>query len=103
MRILIPWCFSYDKVNYSRYLTPYFAHMTNLGDKNPEVQKAFKEGSSSVQLANNRFCAIEKVAFCCQDTRSFQVSRSNSKTALRMCESIFAYIMALHTLTVLKS
>ena len=47
IRMMIPWCFAYDKVNYSRYLTPYFAHaqMTNLGDKNPEVQKAFKEGS----------------------------------------------------------
>lgn len=27
--------------------------MTNLGDKNPEVQKAFKEGSFSVQLASS--------------------------------------------------
>ena len=45
IRMMIPWCFAYDKVNYSRYLTPYFAQMTNLGDKNPEVQKAFKEGS----------------------------------------------------------
>lgn len=53
MRMMIPWCFSYDKANYSRYLTPYFAQMTNLGDKNPEVQKAFEEGSSSVQLANS--------------------------------------------------
>lgn len=51
MRMIIPWCFSYDKVNYSQYLTPYFVHMTNLSHKNPEVQKAFKEGSSSVQLA----------------------------------------------------
>ena len=45
IRMMIPWCFAYDKVNYSRYLTPHFAQMTNLGDKNPEVQKAFKEGS----------------------------------------------------------
>lgn len=41
IRMMIPWCFAYDKVNYSRYLTPYFAQMTNLGDKNPELQKAF--------------------------------------------------------------
>ena len=27
--------------------------MTNLGDKNPEVQKAFKEGGFSVQLASS--------------------------------------------------
>ena len=53
IRMMIPWCFAYDKVNYSRYLTPYFAQMTNLGDKNPEVQKAFKEGSFSAQLASS--------------------------------------------------
>ena len=53
IRMMIPWCFAYGKVNYSRYLTPYFAQMTNLGDKNPEVQKAFKEGSFSVQLASS--------------------------------------------------
>ena len=53
IRMMIPWCFAYDKVNYSRYLTPYFAQMTNLGDKNPEVQKAFKEGTFSVQLARS--------------------------------------------------
>ena len=53
VRMMIPWCFAYDKVNYSRYLTPYFAQMTNLGDKNPEVRKAFKEGSFSVQFASS--------------------------------------------------
>ena len=53
IRMMIPWCFAYDNVNYSRYLTPYFAQMTNLGDKNPEVQKAFKEGSFSVQLSSS--------------------------------------------------
>ena len=25
VRMMIPWCFAYDKVNYARYLTPYFA------------------------------------------------------------------------------
>ena len=51
--MMIPWCFAYDKVNSSRYLTPYFAHMTNVGDKNREAQKAFKEGSFFVQLASS--------------------------------------------------
>ena len=46
IRMMIPWCFAYDKVNYSRYLTPYFAQMTNLGDKNPELQKAFSRSVS---------------------------------------------------------
>ena len=48
--MMIPWCFAYNKVNCSQYLTPYFAQMTNL---DPEVQKAFKEGSFSVQLASS--------------------------------------------------
>ena len=43
--MMIPWCFAYDKVNYARYLTPYFAQMTNLDQTNPEVQRAFKTGS----------------------------------------------------------
>ena len=30
---------------YSPYLTPYFAQMANLSDRNPEVKKASKEGS----------------------------------------------------------
>lgn len=51
--MMIPWCFAYDKVNYSRYLTPYFAQMTNLGDKNAEEQKALRESSFSVQLASS--------------------------------------------------
>lgn len=49
--MMIPWCFAHDKVNYSQYLTLYFAQMTNLADKNPEVQKAFKKGSFSIHLA----------------------------------------------------
>ena len=53
IRMMIPWCFAYDKVNYARYLTPYFAQMTNLAEKNPEVQRAFKTGSFSVQLSTN--------------------------------------------------
>ena len=27
---MIPWCFAYDKLNYARYLSPYFVQMTNL-------------------------------------------------------------------------
>ena len=40
-------------MNYSRYPTHYVAQKTNLGDKNPEVQKEFKEGSFSFQLASS--------------------------------------------------
>ena len=33
IRNMIPWCFAYDKLNYARYLSPYFAQMTNLPEK----------------------------------------------------------------------
>ena len=53
VRMMIPWCFVYDKVNCAPYLTPYFAQMTNLDQTNPEVQRAFKTASFSVQLSSN--------------------------------------------------
>ena len=53
IRTMIPWCFAYDKVNYARYLVPYFAQMTNLSEKNPAVYEAFKTGNFSVQMSSN--------------------------------------------------
>ncbi|XP_030267556.1 uncharacterized protein LOC115578638 [Sparus aurata] len=53
IRTMIPWCFAYDKMNYARYLSPYFAQMTNLPEKYPSVYEAFKTGQFSVQLSNN--------------------------------------------------
>ncbi len=53
IRELIPWCFAYHRVNYARYLTPYFAQMTNLKDEHPEVEESFKAGWFSVQLSNS--------------------------------------------------
>ena len=50
---MIAWCFAYDKVNYARYLSPYFAEMTNLPEKNPCVYEAFKAGQFSVQMSSN--------------------------------------------------
>ena len=47
------WCFSYEKVNYARYLSAYFAEMTNLPEKNPCVYEAFKAGQFSVQMSSN--------------------------------------------------
>ena len=44
IRSMIPWCFAYDKVNYARYLTAYYAEMTNLSEKKPDVHEAFKAG-----------------------------------------------------------
>ena len=30
IRAMIPWCFSYDRLNYARYLPIYYAQMSNL-------------------------------------------------------------------------
>ena len=48
LRMMITWCFAYDKVNYARYITVYFAQITNLAENNP-VHRAFASGSFSVQ------------------------------------------------------
>ena len=53
IQTMIPWCFAYDKVNYARYLSPYFAQMTNLQEKNPCVYGAFQMGQFSVQMSSN--------------------------------------------------
>ena len=50
---MIAWCFSYDKINYARYLSAYFAEITNLPEKNPCVYEAFKAGQFSVQMSSN--------------------------------------------------
>ena len=58
-RSMIPWCFAYDKINYARYLSPYFAEMTNLPAKKPDVYEGFKAGQFSVQMScNNSFGRI---------------------------------------------
>ena len=47
IRTMIPWCFAYDKVDYARYLSVYYAEMTNLP---PCVYEAFK---NAVQISSN--------------------------------------------------
>ena len=53
IRSMIPWCFAYDKLNYSRYLSPYYAQMSNLPETHPEVYEAFQAGQFAVQLSSN--------------------------------------------------
>ena len=38
VRNMIPWCFAYDKLNYARYIYPYYAQMKNLPEKNPRAR-----------------------------------------------------------------
>ena len=59
IRSLIPWCFSYDKLNYAQYLPVYYAEMTNLATDHPEIYQEFQKGNFSVQLtAGNPFGRI---------------------------------------------
>ena len=58
----LTWWFKYDKINYARYLIPYYAQMTqalNTEQDNPEIQQAFKDGNFSVQiLTSNPFAKL---------------------------------------------
>ena len=50
IRAMIPWCFSYDRLNYARYLPIYYAQMSNIGIDHPGVYAHFMQGGFSVQL-----------------------------------------------------
>lgn len=50
IRKMIPWCFAYDKLNYARYLSYYYATMTQLSENHPEVHAHFMQGGFSVQI-----------------------------------------------------
>ena len=52
IKAMIPWCFAYDRMNYARYLSEYFAELTNLPVKNPDVYEEFKAGQFSVQISS---------------------------------------------------
>ena len=53
IRLMIPWCFAYDRLNYARYLPAYYAEMTNLAASRPEIYQAFRDGNFSVQLSES--------------------------------------------------
>ncbi len=39
IRAMIPWCFAYEKVNYARFLSYYYATMSRLSTDHPEVHQ----------------------------------------------------------------
>lgn len=43
-RKMIPWFFAYDRPNYSRYLTYYWAEMTKLPTTHPNIYREFMYG-----------------------------------------------------------
>jgi len=59
IRDMIPWCFAYDRLNYARYLTFYYAQMSSLDIHHPEMYEYFMSGGFSVQIgADNPFGKI---------------------------------------------
>ena len=49
---LLPWCFAYDRLNYSRYLAVYYADMSKLPDDHPAIHKQLTNGGFSVQTGD---------------------------------------------------
>jgi hypothetical protein len=50
IRSMIPWSLVYDKRNYAKYLTVYYAEMTQLPKEHPDVHESLMNGGFSVQL-----------------------------------------------------
>ncbi|KAL8580256.1 hypothetical protein ACOMHN_039318 [Nucella lapillus] len=53
VRLMIPWCFAYDRLNYARYLPAYYGQMTNLAADYQEIYQAIIGGNFAVQLKEN--------------------------------------------------
>ena len=54
IRAMIPYCFAYDRLNYTRYLPYYYLEMSYLHRKHPEVYRQFQEKSKfSEQLSSS--------------------------------------------------
>ena len=50
---IIPWCFAYDRTNYSRYLPWYIQSMNELKSSNPEVWEYLCDRGFSVQMSSS--------------------------------------------------
>lgn len=50
IRAVLPWCFAYDRINYSRYLSVYYAEMSSLSIDHPDVHDQLDNGGFSVQI-----------------------------------------------------
>ena len=53
IRYMLPWCFAYDKINYARYLSVYYAEMSRLYETHPDVYVGFKQGWFAVQIGES--------------------------------------------------
>ena len=53
IRAVLPWCFAYDRINYSHYLSVYYAEMTKLSIDHPDVHVQLENRGFSVQLGRH--------------------------------------------------
>ena len=51
--ILLLWCDSFDQQEYAPYLSVYYAEMTQLVQKHPDVHMTFQDGWFPVQLGSD--------------------------------------------------
>lgn len=59
IRDMLPWCFAYNRINYSRYLSLYYRDMMHLEEDHPETYTSFMDAGFSVQLSSsNNFSRI---------------------------------------------
>ena len=58
VRAMIPWCFACDRFNCARYLSYYYAQMSQLPTTHPDVHAEFMQGGFSVWLCCNPFGRI---------------------------------------------
>ena len=42
IRYMLPWCFAYDKINYARCLSVYYAEMSRLYETHPDAYEGSK-------------------------------------------------------------
>ena len=52
IRTMIPWCFVYDRVNFARFMSLYYATISRLPTDHPEVNQQFMQGGCSVQIGS---------------------------------------------------
>lgn len=72
---IIPWFFSYDHVNYARYLPAYLFEMLNLPLTHPDIYSELKSGNFVAQRQNSYgFCGIA------MDQAIEQTANRDSKT-----------------------
>lgn len=52
MRDVAVYAFSYDNINYARYLTPFLSKKLNLKVDHPAIHSSFVQGNVSEQLSD---------------------------------------------------